>query len=119
MLCIYEPSLIKGLRCNWSLKGSFKEKKPKSNTYHIISFDEEKVIKNDFFDDISTEYRDHKEIFFIYVQFKTVYLVFDTTTPTQHPKLWEVFLLKYDEMRRMTEYVHIPSKALSLHDSEK
>lgn len=42
-----------------------------------------------------------------------MYLVFDTTTPTQNPKLQEVYLLKNDEMRRMTEYAHIPSKALS------
>lgn len=116
MLCIYEPSLIKGLRCNWSLKGSFKEKKPKSNIYHIISFgDEGKVIKLDFFDDISIGNRTHKEIFFIYDydQFKTVYLVFDTTMSAQHSKLQDVYMLKYDETGRMIEYVHIPSKALS------
>ncbi|MCH5348763.1 MAG: hypothetical protein J1E40_05520, partial [Oscillospiraceae bacterium] len=31
-LCIYEPSLIDRLRCNWCLKGSFKDKKPRTKT---------------------------------------------------------------------------------------
>lgn len=115
MLCIYEPSLIKGLKCNWSFKGSFKEKKPKSSTYHVISFDKKNVIKIDFFDDILLGKINHKEIFFIYDwdRFKTVYLVFDTTILVQQPKLQDVYLLKYDEIGRLVEYVHIPSKALS------
>lgn len=113
MLCIYEPSLIKALRCSWSLKGSFKEKKPRSEQYHLISFDDEKAIKLDFFDDASTEYTEHKEIFFIYDQSQTIYLVFEPAKPDQQPMLREIYLLKYDDMQRLTEYVHIPSRALS------
>lgn len=113
MLCIYEPSLINKLRCDWCLKGSFKEKKPRSQTYHLISFDKEKVIKIDFFDDISADFQDHKEIFFIYEPLKTVYLVYDKMRKNEISKLREVYLLKYDEMSRLTEYVHIPSRALA------
>lgn len=113
MLCIYEPSLTNRLRCNWCLKGSFKEKKPRSRAYHLISFDKDKVIKIDFFDDISSIYPNHNEIFFVYEPFKTMYLVFKKMNKNDIPILLEVYLLKYDEMSRLIEYVHIPSKALA------
>lgn len=113
LLCIYEPSLTNKLRCNWCLKGSFKAKKPRSKQYHILSFDNGKIIKIDFFDDVSNLYQNHKEVFIVYEHGKTIYLVFDTTNKSHTPKLGEIYLLKYDELLRLTEYVHIPSKALS------
>ena len=114
ILCIYEPSLINRLQCNWCLKGSFKEKKPRSQIYHLISFDnKDNMIKIDFYDDVSYNYQgEHKEIFAVYNELKTIYLVFDDVNKKETPVLREIYLLKYNNIHQLTEYVHIPSKAL-------
>lgn len=114
-LCIYEPSLINRLRCNWCLKGSFKDKKPRTKTYHLISFDDDgNVIKINFYDDVSNNYQDnYKEIFFVNDELKKIYLLFDSINREQSPQLREIYLLKYNDLHQLAEYVHIPSKALS------
>ncbi len=114
ILCIYEPSLIDRLQCNWCLKGSFKEKKPRSQIYHLISFDNnENMIKTDYYDRESYDFEpEHKEIFAVREDLKTIYLLFEDVKKSGTPMLLEIYLMKYNDMRQLTEYVHIPSKAL-------
>lgn len=114
MLCTYDPSLIGRLRCNWYLKGSFKTKKPAKKPYHIISFDKnENVIKIIFFDSVYTDKEARFEIFTVSNDRTKLYLSFCNPDTSANTILGDVYLLKYDDQRQMTEYIHIPSKALT------
>ena len=113
MLCIYEPSLINRLQCKWCLKGSFKDKKPRSKTYHSIAFNvDNNPIKIDFYDDAAA-YQEHKEIFIIYKENAALYLIYNKAKQAQAEQLCEIYLLKYNDSGRLAEYVNIPSRALS------
>ncbi|MCH5349528.1 MAG: hypothetical protein J1E40_09410, partial [Oscillospiraceae bacterium] len=72
------------------------------------------VIKIIFYDDVSYNYQDnYKEIFFVNDDLKKIYLLFDSINKDKLPQLREIYLLKYNDLNQLTEYVHIPSRALS------
>lgn len=114
MLCIFEPSLINKLQCRWCLKGGYREKKPRSKTYHSMYFDQNDVIyKIEFFCDITNRHEDNfKEIFFIHTKNRTVYLVYTATDSSAVPELNGIYLLHFDDFSRLSSFVYSPSRFL-------
>lgn len=113
MLCIFDPSLINKLQCKWCLKGNYKEKKPKSKTYHSMYFDRNNVIyKIEFFCDVTNNHYDNfKENFFIHMKNMTVYLVYAGAKINEAPMLSGIYILHFDDFLRLSSFVYSPSKS--------
>lgn len=112
MLCIFDPSLINKLQCKWCLKGGYREKKPRSKTYHSMYFDKNNVIfKIEFFCDVTNSHYDNfKEIFFIHMKNMTVYLVYAAVNSNEAPKLSGIYVLHFDDFLRLSSFVYSSSK---------
>lgn len=115
MLCVFEPSLVKGLQCNWCLKGSLRNSKPKSKEYHTLYFDKnDSLRKIEYHCDVTNSYGDnHREIFVVSDKERVVYLVFWKAGPSDEPILTAIYILSFGENGMLKSYIHAPCRAMA------
>ena len=110
-LCVFEPSLINALQCNWCLKGDFREKKPRSSEYHELIWNKnEEIMKIIYHYDIGSG--DSTKEFFLLMEEHTVIILGYSVASNPKCVLSEVYLLEYDDTKRLLSYIYAPLKTM-------